>query len=60
MIRKLFNVLRRRAEGGTLRARPLAADEVLVILSPGGPITDPDEAEQLGLTADARRMRHRR
>lgn len=26
-------------------------------LSPGGLITDPDKAEALGLTADARRMR---
>jgi hypothetical protein len=28
-----------------------------VMLSPGRLITDPDEAEALGLTADARRMR---
>jgi hypothetical protein len=29
------------------------------MLSPGRLITDPDEAEALGLTADARRMRRR-
>lgn len=32
-------------------------DQVSVILAPAEIITDPDRAEQLGLTADARRMR---
>lgn len=32
-------------------------DMMLAMLSPGRQITDPDEAEALGLTADARRMR---
>ena len=36
------------------RPRP---GEQLVMLSPGRRIDDPDEAEALGLTADARRMR---
>lgn len=32
-------------------------DSIPAFLSPGGPITGPDQAEALGLTADARRMR---
>lgn len=36
------------------RLRP---GERLVVLSPGRRIDDPDEAEALGLTVDARRMR---
>lgn len=43
-----------------VRPRPLAEDEHVVLLSPGQQITDPDEAEALGLTADARRMRRAR
>jgi hypothetical protein len=37
--------------------RPARRDTVPVAISPGRQITDPDEAEALGLTADARRMR---
>lgn len=67
MIRRLFRTvalaaraLRRPAHGGALppyRPRP---DGQLVILSPGRLITDPDEAEALGMTATARRMRRAR
>jgi hypothetical protein len=32
----------------------------MVILSPGKRITDPDEAEALGMTATARRLRQKR
>lgn len=32
-------------------------DGIPAILEPGGPITDPDDAEALGLTVEARRMR---
>ena len=45
------------ARGGTLPAHRPHSGEQLTILSPGRQITDPDEAEALGLTADARRMR---
>lgn len=46
-----------RARGGQIPAYRPRQGERLVILSPGRAITDPDEAEALGLTADARRMR---
>ena len=46
-----------RAEGGHLPRRKNSDDELLVELSPGRLITDPDEAEALGLTVDARRLR---
>lgn len=46
-----------RPRGGTIPARHPRPGERLVILSPGRQIDDPDEAEALGLTADARRMR---
>ncbi|MFI1485811.1 hypothetical protein [Streptomyces sp. NPDC020747] len=58
MIRLLRRVFRR-PRGGPLspyRSRP---GEQMVILSPGRRIDDPDEAEALGLTADAKRMRER-
>lgn len=45
--------------GGKI-TRPLSdilGDSVPVLLSEGKVITDPDEAEALGLTVDARRMR---
>ncbi|MDH6610358.1 hypothetical protein M2164_005993 [Streptomyces sp. SAI-208] len=46
-----------RPSGGSVPRRTPRPGEQLVILSPGRQITDPDEAEALGLTADARRMR---
>jgi hypothetical protein len=48
------------ATGGELPTYRPRSDEQLVILSPGRRITDPAEAEALGLTADARRMRRER
>jgi hypothetical protein len=61
MIRRLLRRLLpfRYASGGTLPPYTPRGDEQLVILSPGREITDPDEAEALGLTADAQRMRRR-
>jgi hypothetical protein len=58
VIRRLIRSLSRgRARGGALRGyRPRPGGQ-LVILSPGRRIDDPDEAEALGLTADAKRMR---
>lgn len=57
MIRRLLRTLalaarafRRRAHGGALPDFQPRPDDQLVILSPGRPITDPDEAEALGLT----------
>lgn len=35
----------------------MADDRVPIVLSPGRQVTDPDEAEALGLTVEARRMR---
>jgi len=48
---------RSHAPGGELRPYRPRTGEQLVILSPGRLITDPDEAEALGMTADAKRMR---
>ena len=45
------------ATGGEIRPYKPADDSVPVMLSPGRLITDPDEAEALGLAVDARRMR---
>ena len=45
------------ATGGTVRAYQPREGEQMVMLSPGRRIDDPDEAEALGLTATARRMR---
>lgn len=49
--------LRGRARGGEVAAYRPRPGEQLAILSPGRRIDDPDEAEALGLAADARRMR---
>lgn len=46
--------------GGQLPPRRPGPDEQLMILSPGRTITDPDEAEALGMTATARRLRRDR
>ncbi|MGW4834814.1 hypothetical protein [Streptomyces globisporus] len=63
MIRRLLAPALRRlglpgqARGGALppyRPRP---DDVLVRLSPGRQIADPDDADSLGMTASARRLR---
>ncbi|MCX4231969.1 hypothetical protein [Streptomyces ortus] len=65
MIRRLLRTLalaartRRPAHGGMPPPRRPGPDTRLAVLSPGRPITDPDEAEALGMTADARRMRER-
>jgi hypothetical protein len=48
------------ASGGEIPAYRPRPGEQLVMLSPGRRIDDPDEAEALGLTADARRMRRQR
>lgn len=48
---------RSHARGGELRPYRQRPGERLVILSPGRRIDDPDEAESLGMTADAKRMR---
>jgi hypothetical protein len=47
----------RRASGGQVSPRAPGADSIPLVLSPAKVITDPDEAESLGLTADARRLR---
>lgn len=63
MIRRLLRTLalaartRRPARGGVLPPYRPDPNARLVVLSPGRRITDPDEAEALGLTADARRLR---
>jgi hypothetical protein len=46
--------------GGHLPGPTADKDAVPVVLSLGGEITDSDQAEQLGLTADARRLRRER
>lgn len=48
---------RPRAVGGHLPRPKSSNGGHLIELSPGRLITDPDEAETLGLTVDARRMR---
>lgn len=48
-----------RPHGGTLSPRRPHHVERMALLSPGRLITDPDEAEALGMTAAARRMRQR-
>lgn len=50
----------RRARGGHLPPPRARTGEVLVLLSPGRQITDPDEAESLGMNVDAKWMRHGR
>lgn len=54
LLRRLFPL---RARGGELPAYRLRQGERLVVLSPGRRIVDPDEAEALGMTATARRLR---
>ncbi|MFH9765229.1 hypothetical protein ACH4N4_30150 [Streptomyces microflavus] len=63
MIRRLLAAVLRRlgvpgpARGGTLPPYQPRLGEVLACLSPGRQITDPDEAESLGMNASARRLR---
>ncbi|WP_143668301.1 hypothetical protein [Streptomyces sp. f150] len=63
MIRRLLAAaLRRlgvpgRARGGTLPPYQPSPDDLPVRLSPGRQTTDPDEAEALGMTVSARRLR---
>lgn len=47
----------RHASGGKIPPRNPDVDSTPVALSPGQLITDPDEAESLGFTVDARRLR---
>lgn len=47
------------ARGGSLPSHHPRPGEHLAILSPGRRIVDPDEAEALGMSADAKRMRRR-
>ncbi len=54
ILRALFG---RPARGGTLPATRAHPGDRMAMLHPGGPIDDPDEAEALGLTADAKRLR---
>lgn len=68
MIRRLLRTaalairtaVRSSPRGGQLPSRRPGPDERPVILSPGRTITDPDEAEALGMTATARRLRRER
>lgn len=48
---------REHAAGGTVTPRPVDPDVVPVFLSPGREITDPEEAEALGLTGSSIRRR---
>lgn len=58
-MRSFLACLFRRAEGGTIPPRrPADDDSRWAMLSPGRQITDPDEAEALGMNVDAKRMRH--
>jgi hypothetical protein len=57
LLRRLFPGYARGGEIPAYRPRP---SERLVLLSPGRRIDDPDEAEVLGMTASARRMRRNR
>lgn len=55
-----MNPLRRlfcRPRGGIITPSRMTEGAVPVLLSPGRRITDPDEAEALGMTVDARRLR---
>lgn len=61
MIRRLLRRLfPGSASGGEMPAYRPRPGEHLVVLSPGRRIDDPDEAEALGMTATARRMRRQR
>lgn len=53
LLRRMF----RRAHGGRITPAGPTSDSIPAILSPGRWITDPDEAEALGMTATARRLR---
>ena len=54
-----WRALRGRAHGGWIP--PIANTQTpAVLLAPGELITDPERAEQLGLTVEARRMRQAR
>nr|WTC12600.1 hypothetical protein OHA15_34190 [Streptomyces anthocyanicus] len=59
MIRRLLRrlLLGQRARGGELPVFRPRQGEHLAVLSPGRRIDDPDEAEALGMTATARRLR---
>lgn len=59
MIRRLLRHLLpcRRARGGEMPAFRPRPGERLAMLSSGRRIVDPDEAEALGMTATARRLR---
>ncbi|MFF9118224.1 hypothetical protein ACF09Y_21940 [Streptomyces massasporeus] len=58
MIRRLLRRLfPHPTTGGEILAYRPRPDEQWVMLSPGRRIDDPDEAEALGMTATARRMR---
>jgi hypothetical protein len=59
-LRDRLGLPHRRASGGVLPPRRTDDDSVPVFLSPGHQITDPDEAEALGMTAYARRLRAHR
>lgn len=54
LLRRLFSGYARGGDLPAFRPRP---GERLVLLSPGRRIDDPDEAEALGMTAYARRLR---
>jgi hypothetical protein len=57
VIRRLLRRLFPHYTGGEIPAYRPRPGEQMVVLSPGRRIDDPDEAEALGMTADARRMR---
>ena len=59
MIRRLVRFLFRSSPSSSGRVPPYRPrpGEQMVILSPGRRLDDPDEAEALGLAADAKRMR---
>lgn len=57
---QLLRTLRSPASGGQLPAYRPQGDERMVMFSPGKEITDPDEAEVLGMAATARRLREKR
>ncbi|MFE7727340.1 hypothetical protein ACFU5D_16295 [Streptomyces anthocyanicus] len=58
MIRRLLRrLLPAPARGGELPAYRPSQGEQMVVLSPGRRLDDPDEAEAMGMTATARRLR---
>lgn len=59
-LRRRLRALRSPASGGRLPAYRPQSDERMVALSPGKQITEPDEAEAMGMTQTARRMRGKR